>query len=191
MPGEDLGPLLARAVDRGVDFVQIREKDLGGRALEALVRQTLERARAGQTRVLLNERLDVALTAGADGVHLPAQGLPIAAVRRKAPRRFLVGVSTHSLEEAKRAEAEGADLMVFGPVFETTSKPGAPAQGLDRLAEVVRQVKTPVYALGGVGPEQVRAVAEAGAAGVAGISTFLTAEVLARLLAAIRELKEP
>jgi thiamine-phosphate pyrophosphorylase len=190
VPGEDLGPLLARAVDRGVDFVQIREKDLGGRALEALVRQTLERARAGQTRVLVNERLDVALTAGADGVHLPAQGLPIAAVRRKAPRRFLVGVSTHSLEEAKRAEAEGADLMVFGPVFETTSKPGAPALGLDRLAEVVRQVKTPVYALGGVGPEQVRAVADAGAAGVAGISTFLTAETLARLLAAIRELKE-
>jgi thiamine-phosphate pyrophosphorylase len=173
-----------------VDFVQIREKDLGGRALEALVRRTLERARAGQTRLLVNERLDVALTAGADGVHLPAQGLPIAAVRRKVPRRFLVGVSTHSLEEAKRAEAEGADLMVFGPVFETTSKPGAPALGLDRLAEVVRQVKTPVYALGGVGPEQVRAVADAGAAGVAGISTFLTAETLARLLAAIRELKE-
>lgn len=186
MPGGDLGPLLARAVARGVDLIQVREKDLSGRALEDLVRQTVRTARSGRARVLVNDRLDVALASGAHGVHLPADGHPVSAVRKLVPAGFLIGRSTHSLEEARRADSEGADLLVFGPVFETTSKPGERPVGLDALAEVVRQVRTPVFALGGVGPGEVRAVATTGAAGVAGISTFLTAEALDRLLAAIR-----
>ncbi len=138
--------------------------------------------------MLVNDRLDVALASGADGVHLPAQGFSVRVVRRLAPAGFLIGVSTHTVEEAREADGEGADLLVFGPVFETTSKPGGNPLGLGALAEVVRRVRAPVFALGGVGPDELRAVAATGAAGVAGISAFLTPEALDRLLAAIRAL---
>ncbi|MFQ5789602.1 MAG: thiamine phosphate synthase, partial [Acidobacteriota bacterium] len=107
-------------------------------------------------------------------------------VRRMAPPGFVIGVSTHSLAEARRASEEGADLVVFGPVFETTSKLGAPPVGLRALAEVVRTVRVPVFALGGITPERVKTVAAAGAAGVAGISVFLHEESLQRLMNALR-----
>jgi len=138
--------------------------------------------------VLVNDRLDVALASGADGVHLPAYGFPVRAVRRLAPPGFLIGVSTHTVEQAREADAEGADLLVFSPVFETTSKPGGKPVGLAALAEVVRRVRAPVFALGGVGPGELRAVAATGAAGVAGISAFLTPEALDRFMAAIAAL---
>lgn len=155
-----------RALADGVDMVQVREKDLDARRLLELVRQVVRLARGSPTQVLVNDRLDVALAAGADGVHLPADGLPAAAVRGMVGR---VGVSTHTLDEVRRAEAGGADFIVFGPVFDT---PGKTAVGVDRLREAVRAVRTPVYAIGGVTMENAARVVDAGAAGIAGIRLF-------------------
>jgi thiamine-phosphate pyrophosphorylase len=174
-----------RAVAYGVDVIQIREKDLAARPLMEITRNAVRVARGTGTKIVVNDRLDVALASGAAGVHLPADGFSIGAIRRIAPAPFLVGVSTHSLGEARRAAAEGADFIVFGPVFRTTSKPGARGVGVHALAEVVREANLPVYALGGMTPERVGSVARAGAAGVAGISVFLEEDSLRRLMEAI------
>jgi thiamine-phosphate pyrophosphorylase len=176
-----------RAVSYGVDLVQIREKDLAGRALLEITREAVRMAKRREgTKIVVNDRLDVALAGGAAGVHLPGDGLPVDAIRRVTPAHFLVGKSTHCLEEARRAVAEGADFIVFGPVFPTTSKPGVPGVGVRALAELVRETSTPVYALGGMTPERVKDVAAAGAAGVAGISVFLEEDSLKKLMEALR-----
>jgi thiamine-phosphate pyrophosphorylase len=169
-------------------MVQIREKDLGGRALLSVTREAVWLAkRTGGAKIFVNDRLDVALAGGADGVHLPGDGLPVEVVRRVSPGHFLVGKSTHSLDEARRARTEGADFIVFGPVFPTTSKPGVAGVGVRALAEIVRETDVPVYALGGITPERVKEVAAAGAAGVAGISVFLEEDSLERVMEAIRK----
>ena len=169
-------------------MVQIREKDLGGRALLNVTREAVRLAkRRDGTKILVNDRLDVALAGGADGVHLPGDGIPVEVVKRISPGHFLVGKSTHSLDEARRAMTEGADFIVFGPVFPTTSKPGAAGVGVRALAEIVREIDIPVYALGGMVPERVKDVAAAGAAGVAGISVFLEEDSLKKLMEAITQ----
>ena len=161
------------AVRAGVDWLQVREKDLDARALVELVRPLVESAQGGNTRVVVNDRLDVALAVGAAGVHLGAQSLPPQAVRARVPPDFFIGVSCHSVQDAVAAEAAGADYLLFGPVFETPSKAVyGPPQGLSRLKEVTAAVKTPVLALGGISTERVRSCLEAGASGVAGIRLF-------------------
>ena len=119
--------------------------------------------------VLTTEEEGIALAAGAQGVHLPAHSLRARDIRRIAPAGFVIGVSCHSIEEVRRAEEEGADFVVFGPVFATSCKEGV---GLDRLREAVRSVSLPVLALGGVSLENSAACLKMGAAGVAGISMF-------------------
>ncbi len=170
------GDLLARIEANarcGVDWVQIREKDLGPRDLLALARAALARAAPYGARVLLNGRLDVALAAGLHGVHLPAAAPSATALRRIVPAGFLIAVSTHTLDEVRRAEREGADLAVFGPVFPTRSKPGLDKiPGLEGLRAACRSVAMPVAALGGVTPETASLCAAAGAAAVAGIRMF-------------------
>ncbi len=176
----------------GVDWIQLREKDLSGRNLASLTREAL-RSVSRQTssaqsssrtvaRILVNDRLDVALAEQVGGVHLGENSLPVEEAHRLVrasqaaptrPRDFLVGVSTHSLEAAKSALSAGAGYVFFGPVFATPSKSayGAP-QGLDRLAEVCASVTIPVLAIGGITLGNARACFAAGASGLAAIRLF-------------------
>ena len=134
-----LAAVIRETLRAGVDMVQIREKDLATRELIALVEEALSASRErgrGDARVVVNDRLDVALAAGAEGVHLGAHSMPVQVVRRVAPPPFVLGVSCHSLGEAIAAESGGADYLVLGPVFETPSKLGyGPPLGLERAAE--------------------------------------------------------
>lgn len=168
---------LAGAAELGLDWIQIREKDLSARSLAGLVRSALRLAKPGQ-RILVNDRLDVALATGAHGVHLGESSLPAADVVRwlrssSVPPGFLVGVSCHSLESARSAALAGASYVFFGPVFATPSKAAyGPPQGLDRLAEVCRAAGVPVLALGGITVENANSCLAAGASGIAAIRLF-------------------
>lgn len=179
------------AAAAGVDWVQIREKDLDGGPLSNLAFAAIAAIRGSATKTLVNDRLDIALTAGASGVHLGENSLPIAGVARAkrqfAAAEFLIGVSCHSPEAARRAAQEGADYVFFGPVFATPSKAqfGAP-QGLDRLAEVCSSVPIPVLAIGGINAESAGACIKAGAAGIAAIRLFQEAHDLPALVGKLR-----
>lgn len=166
---------IAEAVRCGVDFIQLREKDLSTRHLETLARLGTEN-REPTTAFLINSRSDIALACGAAGVHLPAGDLRPSEVRKiwaKAgqPTRPLVTVSCHSTDEVARAASEGADFALFAPVFEKKDTPRANPAGLDKLREACRQ-KIPVLALGGVTLDNARACLDAGAAGIAAIRLF-------------------
>jgi thiamine-phosphate pyrophosphorylase len=172
--------LLTRSIDRaigaGVDWIQVREKDLEARPLEALVRDAVQ-ASAGRARILVNDRLDVALATGAAGIHLGETSLPVARVAAwragAALREFVIGASCHSLEAIRAAECAGADYVFFGPVFATPSKaPFGPPQGLARLAAACKDARVPVLAIGGVTESNTAACLEAGAAGIAAIGMF-------------------
>jgi thiamine-phosphate pyrophosphorylase len=182
--GDDsaLAARVSRALAYGVDLVQVRRKPSSGRDLERLVRRLLDENPEARERILVNDRLDVAMSAGAGGVHLPADGLPVGEVVSKAPPGFLVACSTHSREEARDAERAGAAFVVFGPVFATASKPGHPPAGERALQDVVSALTIPVFALGGVSASRVGDVVRAGAAGIAGISAFEREEDLAALM---------
>ncbi len=165
---------IADAIAAGVDWVQIREKDLPTRRLLDLADEALMHARGqGKTRVMVNDRLDVAIAAKAHGVHLGRRSLPADSVRKLAPPEFVVGVSCHSLQEALAAQAAGANYLLLGPIFETPSKlPYGPPLGLATLREVTRQISIPVFALGGIAVDRVSACRENGAMGIAGIRIF-------------------
>jgi len=175
--------LVRAAVDAEVPLFQIREKSLSARVLFELVARAAEITHGSKTRLLVNDRSDIARAAGADGVHLTAQSLPVAVVRKTCGAEFLIGVSTHSLMEAQAARDAGADFVVFGPVFETESKRayGAP-QGLEKLREVTRALgEFPVVAIGGITLENFSECFEAGARGIAAIRMLNTAENMDRI----------
>lgn len=178
-PIADILSLIHAAVDAEVPLFQIREKVLSARVLYELVVRAVSITRGSKTRLIVNDRVDVARAAGADGVQLTAHSLPADVVRRTCGAEFLIGVSTHSLEEAQAARARGADFVVFGPVFETESKRAfGPPQGVDKLRDVTRELNGfPVLAIGGITLDNIPACFDAGARGVAGISLFSNPEI--------------
>jgi len=179
---------IAQAIAAGVDWVQIREKDLSARRLLALTEGAARQARQQEcTRVIVNDRLDVALAAQAHGVHLGTHSMPVDLVRRLTPREFVVGVSCHSLEEALAAETAGADYILLGPIFATPSKLRyGPPLGLAKLREMTLQVSIPVLALGGITTDRVAACRENGAAGIAGIRIFQDSDSVEELVRDLR-----
>jgi thiamine-phosphate pyrophosphorylase len=210
------GALLERireAAAAGVDWIQVREKDLETGALLDLARGAIAAARSGWggftgsargqkrtrigNRILINDRLDVACAAGADGVHLGEGSVPIREVagkmahwKRVAQRAdFLAGVSCHSVEAGIAAARHGAGYLFFGPVFATPSKISfGPPQGVDALGELCRAVQIPVLAIGGITTENAKECLEAGCAGIAAIRLFQEAKDVARVVAELKEL---
>jgi thiamine-phosphate pyrophosphorylase len=160
----------------GLRAVQLREKDLETRDLLALADTLREATQRHGARLIVNDRADVALAAGADGVQRTHASLPVSALRGIAPAGFLVGASVHSEAEARDAAGQGADFIVFGPVYDTASKRRyGPPQGLAALEAVTHAVDRPVLAVGGLTPERVPEVLAAGAAGVAVIGAIYAA----------------
>jgi thiamine-phosphate pyrophosphorylase len=184
LSGVDLPTRAGEAARAGVDLIQVREKDLGGRRLSELVAQVVAATRGTEAGVLVNGRADIALAAGARGVQLPGAGLPVGAVRRHFPG-LLIGASCHTLEQALQAEDGGADFVLLGPVFETPGKQ-AWALGAQRLAEVVSRLRIPVHAVGGIDAETARAALDAGARGLAAIRQFLGREPLEPVVKRLR-----
>jgi len=152
----------------------VRERDLDGGPLRDLTARLRDRARAGRTRILVNDRADVAAAAGAHGVHLRADSAPVDRVRTLGPDDWIVGRSVHTAAEARAAGTAGADYVLFGTMFGGGTK-GDPARvaGIDALTETVRATPAPVIAIGGIDPVRAAFCIAAGAAGVAAISIFL------------------
>ena len=170
---------IAECAAAGIEYVQLREKDLEARALEDLAHKAMAALGGSKTRLLINSRTDVALACGAHGVHLPANDLAASEVRaifaRAGRSEPVVGVSTHSLSEVGSAEAHGANFVVFGPVFEKSGS--ANREGLEQLRRICHRTEAaqppmPVLALGGIMLENAQKCAAAGAAGIAGIRLF-------------------
>jgi thiamine-phosphate pyrophosphorylase len=188
------------AAAAGIDWIQIREKDLSGKECSLLTREALRRSartvasKTARTRILVNDRLDVALAERAGGVHLGEKSLPPVEARQLVKNRgeqkdFLIGASCHSLEAARTAASSGADYLFFGPVFATPSKAafGEP-QGLAQLGEVCRAISIPVLAIGGVTLANASDCLAAGASGIAAIRLFQDAWDLSSLVQSLRKL---
>lgn len=180
--------LIAAAVAARVELVQLREKNLTSRTLYELTLRAAAITRGSATRLLVNDRADIARTAGADGVHLTTRSLKPHVVRHALGSDFLIGVSTHSLAKARSARDGGADFATFGPVFDTPSKRdyGAPV-GLAKLKEAARAlVPFPLIALGGITRENAPDTLRAGASGVAAIRLFDDPQNLPAAVRAVR-----
>jgi len=178
---------LAAAADAGATMIQVRERHLDDRALLAFVRELLDATRATACAVSVNDRLDIVLATGAQGVHLKSDGVSVSDVRRVAPPGLIVGRSVHSEAEAIATEAEGGcDYLFFGTVFPSASKPtDHPVAGSEGLRRVCDSVSLPVVAIGGVTTARTAEVVRAGAAGVAAISLFVEAADVVRLVTSL------
>jgi len=161
----------------GLRAVQLREKDLAPRDLLSLARKLRESTSRHGAWLFVNDRADVALAVGADGVQRTGSSLPVSSLRSISPPGFLIGASVHSVADARAAEPEGADFLFFGPVYDTPSKRRyGPPQGLAALERVASTVRLPVFAIGGVTPARVAVLGRAGASGVAVIGALLETE---------------
>lgn len=172
----DLLWVLEQALDGGVRAVQLREKDLEGKELFNLAEKVRDLCARYHAALFINDRIDVACAIDADGVQLGKTSLPIETARELLGPIRTIGASTHSLEETRDAERQGADFILFGPVYFTASKAayGAP-QGLAALKKIVENIALPVYAIGGIKPENVEEVMSAGSRGIALISAVMAA----------------
>jgi len=172
--------LIETAVREKISFIQIREKNLSARNIFRLASEAARLARKSETKILVNDRADIALAANADGVHLTAQSLSVETIRRNFPRDFIVGVSAHTFEAAEKAKRQGADFATFSPIFASPNK-GEP-KGLDELRKVCENLKSfPIIALGGIDESNYKSVLEAGASGFAAIRFLNNVENLLKL----------
>ena len=164
--------IISELLDVGVKGIQLREKDLSDTALIKLAQPIAALCQNYDAKLFINTHINVARDVGAAGIHLPAKAEPVGSVKEtETGDNFYIGCSVHSLDAAKRREAEGADFLTYSPIYPTASKPGyGPAVGTASLAEVVEGVKLPVFALGGITPDRVQACFAAGAFGVAVMS---------------------
>lgn len=190
-------PAVRDALKGGVKAVQLREKDLETRELLRLAYRMRDLTGRYGARLFINDRLDIAIAVGADGVHLTQQSIPVEVVRKAInssrithhASRFLIGVSTHSLKEAREAERGGADFITLGPVFRTPSKLRyGPPIGIKTLRKVSDNVSIPVFAIGGIKAGRIRKVKEAGAFGVAMISEVFKSDDIKRKIEEIMSL---
>jgi thiamine-phosphate pyrophosphorylase len=171
--GRPLLDVVEAALQGSVEAVQLRERDLSGAELFDLAYRLHALCLTYGARLLINDRIDVALAVNADGIHLPVDSFAAVDARHLLGSAALIGASAHSLQQAQAAAAGGADFIVFGPVFDTPSKRRfGPPVGLDALATVTRAMKCPVLAIGGMTPERVAAVLQRGARGVAVIAAI-------------------
>lgn len=180
-----------KALQGGVRAVQLREKDLGTRDLLTLARKMRTITGKYGAKLFINDRFDIAIAAGADGVHLAQSSIPVHVVRKVTRGKLFVGVSTHSLKQAREAQQGGADFLTLGPVYRTPSKMkyGQPV-GVDTLRMVTRRVKIPVFAVGGISSSRVREVKEAGAFGVAMIREIFRAKNITKKTRELIKLSE-
>lgn len=185
---KDIVEQVSTAVVAGIDLVQLREKRLPARVLFELTRHAAALTRDTATRLLVNDRADIAAGAGADGVHLTGQSIDASNIRRTFGDNFVIGVSTHSFEEARAAKQVGANFAVFGPVFDTPAKrPYGTPIGVEELSHVTRKLgEFPVLALGGLTMDNFDLCLNAGARGIAGISLFGKSHELKQIVARIK-----
>ncbi len=181
--------LIEKAVEAKVSLIQIREKQLSAKQVFELAAKAAKITKNSNTKLLVNDRADIALAADADGVHLPANSLSAEIIRANFPENFIIGVSAHSLAEAEKAKLDGADFSTFSPIFATASKAkyGAP-QGIAALREVVETVgELPIIALGGIDENNFGEALKAGANGIAAIRFLNDAEKLKEIVDKIRD----
>ncbi len=175
--GRDHLELVRAALEGGADTIQLRDKGMSGRELYSLALEMGTLVRSCGATFIVNDRLDIALAAGADGAHLGQDDIPVSAARAISPARFIIGASVGSVAEALEAERDGADYLALSPVFSTPTKGDAgPGHGLDVLRQIRSAVSVPVIAIGGINHGNARDVILAGAEGVAVISAVLGAE---------------
>lgn len=175
--GRPLSAVVADALEGGVRMLQLREKDLSSRDLLDLAMELRQLTKSYNAQLIINDRIDIALAVGADGVHLGVASIPVAVVRGIVGKDFLIGYSAHAVSEALEAEQDGADFITFGPVFDTPSKRsyGQPL-GLQTLSEAVKTLSIPVYALGGIKLSAMSRLLTTGCRGIALISAVMAAD---------------
>jgi len=190
--GRSLIVALEAVLDGGARMIQLREKDLSGRELFDLAAKVRGLTAKYGAKLLINDRVDIAIAVDADGVHLPASSFNPVDARKLIGRDKIIGLSAHSEADVIRAEREGADFVTFSPIYHTPSKAGyGEPQGLERLEEVCSKVNIPIYALGGIKRENVRDLMGRGASGVAMISAILGArDIKAETLKLLESLNE-
>lgn len=183
-----LPQVIDEAGSAGLPAVQLREKDLPTRPFLSLAQEIRRITQKRGTKLFVNSRIDVAHAVGADGVHLPSDGLPVEIVRRAIGDRMLLGVSCHSVETAKAAEQNGADFVLLGPIYPTASKEryGSPL-GVGVLEKARSTVNIPIFAIGGIKREKLREISKSGVYGVAMISTILSSDNIEQAVNGIQE----
>ena len=169
--------VVKKALKGGIKAIQLREKDLDTGPLLKLAYKMRNLTEEHKAKLFINDRFDIALAAGADGVHLTQSSIPVSKVREAVQKKLFIGVSTHSLKEAKEAEKGGADFITFGPVYRTPSKLkyGKPV-GIDALKQVIKKINIPVFAIGGINSNRIKDIRESGAHGAAMIREVLASD---------------